>query len=201
VLLLDVTHFNYRSNIIEVVVPRMNDKQNEEIAHHCCDSVSKLFKQDQDFDASQEVVKAMARVIKASNYRAYTCIVFGVLSLVKTNVCVRACVCACACACLFLHVVQAWYFRVENIYSAVSKRSIWIFECILPNHPSPSFTHCILGARDEMVLCLINLKLNEAAIRQHREYVESGQKKKEKHKSRMKAKEDKAGASPGVCKV
>ena len=26
VLLLDVTHFNYRSNIIEVVVPRMNDK-------------------------------------------------------------------------------------------------------------------------------------------------------------------------------
>ena len=105
------------------------------------------------------------------------------------------------CACVFLRVVQAWYFRVENIYSAVSKRSIWIFECILPNHPSPSFTHCILGARDEMVLCLINLKLNEAAIRQHREYVESGQKKKEKHKSRMKAKEDKAGASTGVCKV
>ena len=70
VLLLDVTHFNYRSNIIQLVVPRMNDRVNEPIATHCCKTVVQLFKQDKDFDASQEVVKAMARVIKASNYRA-----------------------------------------------------------------------------------------------------------------------------------
>lgn len=70
VLLLDVTHFNYRSNIIQLVVPRMNDRVNEPIATHCCKTIVQLFKQDDDFDASQEVVKAMARVIKASNYRA-----------------------------------------------------------------------------------------------------------------------------------
>ena len=49
----------------------------------------------------------------------------------------------------------------------------------------------LFGRTTSKVLCLINLKLNEAAIRQHREYVETGQNKKEKHKSRMKAKEDK----------
>lgn len=32
--------------------------------------VTKLFKQDDEYDATQEVVKAMSRVIKASNYRA-----------------------------------------------------------------------------------------------------------------------------------
>lgn len=67
-LLVEIPHFNYRSNIIELVVPRMNDKKNLKIANHCCATVSKLFKEDTAFDAAQETVKAMSRVIKASNY-------------------------------------------------------------------------------------------------------------------------------------
>eukprot|EP00040_Diaphanoeca_grandis_P021963 m.117530 g.117530 ORF g.117530 m.117530 type:complete len:832 (+) comp28584_c7_seq1:97-2592(+) len=68
-LLLEIPHFNYRSNIIELVVPRMTDMKNDKIASHCCDTVQKLFREDQAFDATQETVKAMSRVIKASNYR------------------------------------------------------------------------------------------------------------------------------------
>ena len=54
----------------QVLIPRMNKRKNKEIADLCCETIVKLFKQDAHFEASQEIVKAMARVIKASNYRA-----------------------------------------------------------------------------------------------------------------------------------
>lgn len=80
-LLVEVPHFNFRSNIILLVVPRMNDARNEDIAQHCCNTVERLFQHDVDFDASQETVKAMARVIKAGNYRGRPQIVQAFLRL------------------------------------------------------------------------------------------------------------------------
>eukprot|EP00041_Stephanoeca_diplocostata_P027089 m.740210 g.740210 ORF g.740210 m.740210 type:complete len:844 (-) comp23112_c0_seq2:1926-4457(-) len=68
-LLTGVTHFNYRSNIIELVIPRMNDERHPDVADLCCETITQLFRNDKQFDATQETVKAMSRVIKASNYR------------------------------------------------------------------------------------------------------------------------------------
>jgi nucleolar complex protein 3 len=104
-LLTAVPHFNFRSNMIELLVPRMNDRENEKLADHCCTTVKSLFAHDKQyvppsprpsftdavpvhynvrceslttpwqnpiyfrFDATQETVKAMSRVIRASNYR------------------------------------------------------------------------------------------------------------------------------------
>ena len=90
ILLVEVPHFNYRSNIVQVVVPRMNKKKNPEIADMCCESVVKLFKSDDRFEASQEIVKAMARVIKASNYRTRTEMIKCFLSLQLNDRIIRA---------------------------------------------------------------------------------------------------------------
>ena len=67
-LLVEIPHFNFRSNIVELIVPRMNDRKNLKMADHCCLTVTRLFKDDIAFDATQELVKAMSRVIKAANY-------------------------------------------------------------------------------------------------------------------------------------
>ena len=64
-LLTGVTHFNYRSNIIELVIPRMNDDRHPDVANLCCETITQLFRNDKQFDATQETVKAMSRVIKA----------------------------------------------------------------------------------------------------------------------------------------
>lgn len=45
-LLTSVPHFNFRSNLIELLVPRMNDRDNVKLADHCCETVSTLFAHD-----------------------------------------------------------------------------------------------------------------------------------------------------------
>ena len=66
-LLVSVTHFNFRSNLMSVVVNQMNSK-NAEIAETCCKAMSSVFKDDISGDASLEGVRLISKLIKDKKY-------------------------------------------------------------------------------------------------------------------------------------
>ncbi|XP_078688958.1 nucleolar complex protein 3 homolog [Branchiostoma floridae x Branchiostoma belcheri] len=66
-LLVSLMHFNFRTNIMAVIVPLM-DHSNSDIADMCCDTVKKVFKQDRQGDATMEVVKLITSMVKSKAF-------------------------------------------------------------------------------------------------------------------------------------
>jgi hypothetical protein len=59
-LLAGAPHFNFRTNIIDFLVPRTGSKD-EEFSRACCDAVGALFAADVSFEASLEAARALSR--------------------------------------------------------------------------------------------------------------------------------------------
>ncbi|CAH1253716.1 NOC3L [Branchiostoma lanceolatum] len=66
-LLVSLMHFNFRTNIMSVIVPLM-DSYNSDIADLCCDTVKKVFKQDRQGDSTMEVVKLITGMVKSKAF-------------------------------------------------------------------------------------------------------------------------------------
>ncbi|XP_006825730.1 nucleolar complex protein 3 homolog [Saccoglossus kowalevskii] len=79
-LMTTLTHFNYRSNIISVIVPYTLDK-NQLVSDLCCSSVRQLFKEDPLGEASLDAVKVITRIVKAKNCNVKSKVLDTFLSL------------------------------------------------------------------------------------------------------------------------
>jgi len=66
-LLVTHPHFNYRTNIVTVLVPLMGSV-NEEIGSSVCDAIKRVFKGDKLGDVSYEIVKTLANELKARGH-------------------------------------------------------------------------------------------------------------------------------------
>ena len=63
-LLQTCYNFNFRSNLLQIVVRQANHRTSEEVRSSCCNALSTLFSKDVQGEASLEAVKLMAKMIK-----------------------------------------------------------------------------------------------------------------------------------------
>mmetsp|Transcript_4308 Transcript_4308/g.8251 ORF Transcript_4308/g.8251 Transcript_4308/m.8251 type:complete len:645 (-) Transcript_4308:2532-4466(-) len=63
-LLKSASHFNFRSNILSVVVKQMNHRSCEEVSNACCNAVSHIFKNDRQGEIALEAAKAISKMVK-----------------------------------------------------------------------------------------------------------------------------------------
>ncbi|KAL7516601.1 hypothetical protein ACHAWX_001599 [Stephanocyclus meneghinianus] len=72
-LLQTCYNFNFRSNILQMVVRQANNRSSDEVRSSCCNALSAMFAKDVQGDASLEAVKRMAKMLKdgqtKSNHR------------------------------------------------------------------------------------------------------------------------------------
>ncbi|CAJ0642144.1 8618_t:CDS:10 [Entrophospora sp. SA101] len=67
-LLTSVTHFNFRLNLMNIIIGRMSKKTFTKMTAICCDSIIELFKNDESGEASLDAVKLMTKMFKFKNY-------------------------------------------------------------------------------------------------------------------------------------
>eukprot|EP01147_Barroeca_monosierra_P001134 gene1134-4354_t len=67
-LLVSAPHFNFRNNIITVICPLMTGQCGSQLAKLAIDTAITVFKEDNSYDISLALVKAMAQEIKALSY-------------------------------------------------------------------------------------------------------------------------------------
>lgn len=72
--------FNFRSNIVSIVIRSMNSKC-EEVRTSCCDAVKGVFKKDTQGDVSLEIVQAISTMIKNRGYQVNADVIRTFLSL------------------------------------------------------------------------------------------------------------------------
>lgn len=80
-LLLSVPHFNFSLNIMTSVVNRMSLKSPNEIGMNCCETITKLFKEDKTSEFSLEVVKLIFKICKVKDFNIPSRIIQTFLSL------------------------------------------------------------------------------------------------------------------------
>jgi nucleolar complex protein 3 len=72
-LLQTCYNFNFRSNILQMVVRQANNRSSDEVRSSCCNALSTMFAKDVQGEASLEAVKRMAKMLKdgqsKSNHR------------------------------------------------------------------------------------------------------------------------------------
>lgn len=63
-LLKTAYHFNFRSNVLTMVVRQMNNRQSEKIGDSCCQAVEHVFQKDAQGEVSMEAARLVAKLIK-----------------------------------------------------------------------------------------------------------------------------------------
>ena len=63
-LLKTASHFNFRSNVLRIVVKQMNHRTCEEVSTACCSAVSHVFKTDKQGEIALEATRAISKMIK-----------------------------------------------------------------------------------------------------------------------------------------
>ena len=63
-LLKSAYHFNFRSNVLSIVVKQANNKSYEEVSTACCNALSYLFEHDKQGEVSLEATRMLAKMIK-----------------------------------------------------------------------------------------------------------------------------------------
>ncbi|XP_022110470.1 nucleolar complex protein 3 homolog isoform X2 [Acanthaster planci] len=79
-LMTSLHHFNYRTNIINVVVSLLTS-ENEEICNTCCLNIRQLFKTDHLGEAVLDAVRFISRLVRSHNYSVSPKIMNTFLSL------------------------------------------------------------------------------------------------------------------------
>ncbi|KAL8996671.1 MAG: hypothetical protein Q9188_006510 [Gyalolechia gomerana] len=68
-LLLAVPHFNFRSELIKILVDKLGSKNRDTDFTRCLETVEKLFRDDEDGNPSLDGVSQLTKMIKARDYR------------------------------------------------------------------------------------------------------------------------------------
>lgn len=63
-LLKSAYHFNFRSNILTIVVRQMNNRQCDQVSDACCQAVEYVFEKDAQGEVSMETARLVAKVVK-----------------------------------------------------------------------------------------------------------------------------------------
>lgn len=66
-LLRTCYNFNFRTNLLRIVIRQANRRSNVEVRTACCDALSAMFASDAQGDASLEAVRMMSKMIKENN--------------------------------------------------------------------------------------------------------------------------------------
>ena len=74
------SHFNYRTNIIAVIVPYMNNKKSK-ISDYIAETIKLLFKEDKNGDVTLEAVRIIAKFIKSRQFNVQPKVLETFLSL------------------------------------------------------------------------------------------------------------------------
>lgn len=80
-LLKSALHFNFRSNILQIVVRQMNNKQCVEVGDACCDAVTCVFQHDAQGDIALEATRLVAKMCKERNFNVRPAVLQTFLSL------------------------------------------------------------------------------------------------------------------------
>ena len=63
-LLKTAFHFNFRSNILALVVRQMNNRQCDQVSQACCEAVEHVFQKDAQGEVAMETARLVAKMIK-----------------------------------------------------------------------------------------------------------------------------------------
>ncbi|KAF4579051.1 hypothetical protein EYR36_000860 [Pleurotus pulmonarius] len=90
-LLVDVTHFNFRVNIMNSVVATLSKKGWDETSDLCLNTLVKVFRNDLTGQPSLEIVRLLNRMVKERHFNVHPNVLTCLLSLrLKTELGVRA---------------------------------------------------------------------------------------------------------------
>ncbi|CAG8555523.1 4751_t:CDS:10 [Acaulospora morrowiae] len=67
-LLTSVTHFNFRSNLMTIIVQRMSAPELNKMSVMCCNAIIRVFREDESGEASLDAVKLLTKMIKSRQY-------------------------------------------------------------------------------------------------------------------------------------
>lgn len=68
-LLLEIPHFNFRGELIKILVDKLSGKRIDKDFNKCRETIETLFREDEDGNPSLDAVIALTRMMKARNYR------------------------------------------------------------------------------------------------------------------------------------
>lgn len=71
-LLKSAYHFNFRSNILTLVVKQMNNKTCEEVSTACCTAISYIFENDKQGEVALEATRMISKMIKERYDKGFT---------------------------------------------------------------------------------------------------------------------------------
>jgi nucleolar complex protein 3 len=80
-LLKAAPHFNFRSNILTLVVRQMNNRECEEVADACCAAVEHLFANDPQGEIALEAARLVAKLTKDRHFRVRPAVLRTFLAL------------------------------------------------------------------------------------------------------------------------
>ena len=63
-LLKSAYHFNFRSNILAIVVRQMNNRQCDQVSNACCQAVEFVFEKDMQGEVAMETARLVAKIVK-----------------------------------------------------------------------------------------------------------------------------------------
>ncbi|CAG8507937.1 5954_t:CDS:10 [Dentiscutata erythropus] len=67
-LLMSVTHFNFRSNLMMTIVSRTSTVEFTKMSAMCCEAIIEVFKNDESGEASLDAIKLITKMIKSKGY-------------------------------------------------------------------------------------------------------------------------------------
>ncbi|EPT05997.1 hypothetical protein FOMPIDRAFT_1026864 [Fomitopsis schrenkii] len=90
-LLVEVTHFNFRTNLMNCIVAYLSKRSWDTLSDLCLNSLIKVFRADSTGDASLEIVRLLNRMIKERKFNVHPDVLSCLLHLrLKTELGVRA---------------------------------------------------------------------------------------------------------------
>jgi nucleolar complex protein 3 len=70
-LLVSVPHFNFRTDLLKILVAQLSRRTQNEVFLKCLETLTTLFKEDDEGHASFEAVSMISKMAKARNYRLH----------------------------------------------------------------------------------------------------------------------------------
>jgi nucleolar complex protein 3 len=74
-------HFNFRSNLLNMVMRQVNHAQCEQVSDACCAAVEHVFKNDRQGEVALEATRILAKAIKDRDFKVRPCVVRTFLAL------------------------------------------------------------------------------------------------------------------------
>ncbi|EAU88570.2 nucleolar complex-associated protein 3 [Coprinopsis cinerea okayama7 len=91
ILLAEVTHFNFRQNLMACIVARLSKRSWDETSERCLNTLNSVFRADQTGEASLEIVRILNRMVKERRFKIHPNVLSCLLNLrLRTELNVRA---------------------------------------------------------------------------------------------------------------